>query len=302
MRGYAIATALWTFGVLTAVFPAEAVAKTYVLPVVVTGAPGVNGSYWQSELRVVDDDASTIVVRRKWVALPEGGFVDDPATAPSWEIGAYVGPGFAPPRVLILSGGELLKGTGSTHGAVALEIEKGIDSGFEPDSVLLFIANTGGDTMGGDPNACCLAGNGQLVKPATGDPTAFTTLGWGTSDLDRFRTNVGLVNPNDRAITVTVDLWVYERYATTPNDYWRWKIMGSFAVVLPALGWLQVNDMLASKLDEICPGGCSWLFDAPAPLFLQAWTGVNEGSPPFYAYVSSIHTPTNDPLFIAGYD
>jgi len=282
-------------GLLVSVPFARAATQTYVLPVVVTGVPGLNGSYWQSELRIVDATRDHVVVRRKWVALAEGGFVDDPPIAPTWEMPVEAGPPiFRPPRIFVLSGRELLAGTNATHGAVAIEIDKDVDA------VLLLIANTAASTDG-DPYACCLSGNGQLVTAYVDPPYYRAEFPWSSAGGGLFRTNVGLVNPNDRESTLRVTVAGYSRFQTTPDDYWRDMETGSFEVTLPPFGWLQVNDILRSKLGDICPKGCYWLPDSTGPLLVQVSTVGLDDLAPFYAYVSSIHTPTNDPLFIPGY-
>jgi hypothetical protein len=97
-------------------------AETFVLPAVVKGVPGINGSFWETEVRILRMSLQEpFVVRRVWVATAEGGFVDDPATAPRWEFPEY--PAWNTPRLLQLRGAELLAGSGAPSGAVALEVE-----------------------------------------------------------------------------------------------------------------------------------------------------------------------------------
>ena len=81
-------SARWLFAAAILVLVAgSASAETFVIPVVVPGVAGKNGSYWETEVRVIRLSAvDPVTVRRSWVALPGGGFVDDPATAPTWVI------------------------------------------------------------------------------------------------------------------------------------------------------------------------------------------------------------------------
>jgi hypothetical protein len=121
--------AVWLTGVVAAVLaigPVRAVAETVVLPVVARGVPGINGSVWDSEVRISGPRRFTgISVRRAWVALRDGGFVDDSATAPHWVFPTMVMPAGMPyPQLfIVLTGDQLLQATDASKGAVALEIE-----------------------------------------------------------------------------------------------------------------------------------------------------------------------------------
>lgn len=139
-----------------------AVAETIVLPVVTRGIPGINGSYWDSEVRISGPGRLLPGrIRRVWVALPDGGFVDDPAVAPTWTFPLPACPGLCQPfGVVVLTGDQLLQGTDARKGAVALEIE-GVGN-----SVFLHNSNTQGQPrlpQDSEGPACCLPGNGQPI-------------------------------------------------------------------------------------------------------------------------------------------
>lgn len=98
---------------------ASAAAVDFVVPVVVKGTPGLNGSFWDSEVRILRLTLQQdLVVRRKWVALARGGFVDDPATAPVWAFPAM--PSQLTARMIVLKGSDLLQGVDATHASVGL--------------------------------------------------------------------------------------------------------------------------------------------------------------------------------------
>ena len=119
MRSIALGLTL----VFTVAGAGRGAAETFVLPAVVKGVPGMNGSFWETEVRILRMSLQEpFLVRRVWVATAEGGFVDDPTTAPRWE---YPVAGFSTgrARMLMLLGSDLLAGVTAASGAVAIETE-----------------------------------------------------------------------------------------------------------------------------------------------------------------------------------
>ncbi len=170
----------------------NAAAETYVIPVVVPGVAGKNGSYWETEVRIIRLSAvDPVTVRRSWVALPGGGFVDNLATAPTWVIQS---PNEPPKLVdmLILTGEQLLAGVSATHAAVGLDIEG-------EALVHWRSANTEGqERLPHDrplEEACCWPGSGQFGAALTTPLRGGSTIPWVTSGRGVFRTNLGLINP-----------------------------------------------------------------------------------------------------------
>lgn len=244
-------------------------AETFVLPVVARGVHGLNGSVWDSEARIASGTLGPAgAVKRLWVALPGGGFVDDPATAPSWAFPPIFGSvGFSPMGMVVLTGDQLLQGTEARKGAVALEVDG------TSNEVFLHNVNTLGqprlqDPTGGVP--CCLAGNGQLLR-ALRDPLAGEGfVPWITSGQATFRASVGVINPTAQARTITINL----------------RVLGPIAGTYPT-----------GRAD-----GTYWLLDGnssdpvgPAMVFFSD----NASGLPFYAYASLIYSPLNHPEFIA---
>ena len=148
---------LMTLALTVAAFAGSplAVAETYVLPVIVRGVPGLNGSYWDSEVRVMQLNlAEPVTVRRLWVATAAGGNLDNEGTAPSWALLPT-----SERTLVILTGNDLLQGVDATHASVALEIQGRA-------AVIVHNTNTGGAGRL-PPEYCCLPGNGQLTPALT---------------------------------------------------------------------------------------------------------------------------------------
>jgi hypothetical protein len=273
-------------------------AETVVLPVVARGVAGLNGSVWDSEVRILGPGRFLPgPVRRLWVALPEGGFVDDPATAPQWRFPLPTCPDpCLPLGIVVLTGDQLLQGTNASKGAVALEIE-GTGS-----HVFLRNSNTLGQPrlpQDDEGLGCCLPGNGQLIRALAEPLVGQGLIPWITSGRSPYRVSVGVINPTAQARTITIELEVAgQTFPLWPpgqaGTYWLQTSSTTLAIDLPPWGFRQV-DNLASVLLQECPL-CEGLDRvAPAAIYLLD----NGTQSPFYAYASVIWTPLNDPEFIA---
>ncbi len=274
-----------------------AFAAEYVLPSLVTGVPGKNGSYWESEVRVVRRSLNeTVTVRRIWVAIPGGGFHDDPVSAPSWTLET----GYLAPRMIILQAGHFLQGTGATHGAVGLEISGAAQ-------VFVRVANTRGKSPLPDDTpgvyACCLPGTGQLIPAMTAGVNGPSSVTWVTTGSSPFRTNLAIVNPNDTPLVVTVVPWSLRARLSPigpPGPVWlEW--LDSFAVQttplnLPPWGWLQVNDVFSLWENKDTSTGAPAKLDFVAPGLIALLPSTEQ---PYFAYASVIYSPSNDSEFVA---
>ena len=278
-------------------------AETYVLPVVARGVPGKNGSYWDSEVRISGPNLSSTGgdIKRVWVALPGGGFLDDPAAAPRWGFPSITCPGPCPDviTIVVLTGDQLLQGTDAPKGAVALEIEG------TGNHVFLHNANTLGQPRlpqddGGPP--CCLPGNGQLIRALREPLIAQGFVPWIASGRSPYRVSVGVINPTPQSRTIAIALdhaFSVGRDGSPPDGtYWLGNPVGlnqsMLTIDLPPWGFRQIDD-LASVMLQRCPS-CAWLDRvAPAAIYLVD----SDTQLPFYAYASVIWTPLNDPEFVA---
>jgi hypothetical protein len=63
------------------------------------------------------------------------------------------------------------------------------------------------------------------------------------------------------------------------------------------LGWLETNDVFNTRRDEFCGPGVGVQFDSESPIALCVLAWI---STPLCSLVSSIYTPTNDPLSFPG--
>ncbi len=274
-----------------------AAGASYVVPVVVGGVRGMNGSFWDSELRILQLSATQPVsVRRAWVALRSGGFVDDPATAPHWELPGVSG---YTTLMIVLKGSDLLQGVNATHAAIGLEIEGPVD-------VSLWLANSEGQGRLPDSSQeCCLPGNGQLVHVRPQLIQGESHVSWATTGTGIFRSSLGLVNPNPEPLQVTVFAAMLGPGAGGPFALqpWQWSTTSTFGplvVTLPPWGWIQVDDLfhhmpcLYVPLGGLCP--------PPEQLTLPIGPGVlvlrPATSAPYYAYESLIYSPKSGPEFI----
>ena len=109
-------------GVLLAVTTTAWSQQTIVFPAVADEVEGVNGSLWVTVVRIIKlDPRDDVVLRRKWVCLPDGGFLVDPPGSNTWLFPADEDYG----RVSIELGAGLLYNTNSDLGALAFEVEGG---------------------------------------------------------------------------------------------------------------------------------------------------------------------------------
>ena len=195
----------------------QAGGETVVLPVVVSGIPGINGSFWDSEVRIAGLNLTPPgPIRRLWVALPGGGFVDDPAVAPAWSFPPLACPGtcFAAGLVL-LTGEQLLQGTGASKGAVALDVSGTGNSVFLHNSNTLGQPRLPQDAQG---PACCLPGNGQLVRGLTQPLVGWGLIPWVTAGRSPYRVSVGVINPTATARSLTVNVGPLTPFAGSRLD------------------------------------------------------------------------------------
>jgi hypothetical protein len=277
-------------------------AETVVLPVVARGVHGMNGSVWDSEVRISGPNMQIPWhVKRVWVALADGGFVDDPASAPNWPFPDFAMPSglIFPTGITVLTGDQLLQGTAASKGAVALDIEG------TGNSVFLHNVNTLGQArlpQDADAPPCCLPGNGQLIRAFTDPLVGRAFIPWITSGRWPYRVSVGLINPTSqpRTIVITLDgFWpIGPEETVSDGTYWmRYNLGNSNAMLevnLPQWGFRQIDNLASVMLQE-CPS-CTWLDRvAPADIGLRD----DQTQLPYYAYASVVWTPLNDPEFIA---
>lgn len=269
--------------------------KLYVLPVVVDSVHGLAGSLWETQVRIVKVNRfDEIVIRRVWVCLEDGGFADDPATAPTWELPYGGNRG----RSTLLPAADLLEGTGADRGAVALEVEGG---------ELLVDVSIIDVSLGGfmPPERYRPYGIGQTysaVNAPQDEASHFSWLGgcYGERSLtdycdNHYRNNIGLVNPNPEPMNIRVTVFPFVSSLSLVGDPEEGKVY-----TLPAFGWRQ----FAWPLNEIMPIRETIFFLLTYPLY-----GVANVEPeddlPYHAYVSVVYTTprglisprVNDPYF-----
>jgi hypothetical protein len=265
--------------------------ETYVLPVVVKGVQGLSGSYWDSEIRILLlSRQQDIVVRRAWVALADGGFVDDPATAPSWSF-----PDLPPQltaRMIVLKGSDLLQGVNATHASVGLDI---------PGRVAVYLHNV--NSQGSQEGA--LLGSGQLGPGASVPVVGPVTIPWATAGDANFRMSVGFVNPSPTQLTLRVYTSRVWRAFPGPEivdpRYWLdANPLQPLVVALPPWGWRQVNDIFSKLILCTLPSGC-WPDYAGSgyagPQYMEV--EPDDGQAPYFAYASIVYSPLNDPEFVS---
>ncbi len=294
---------VWLVGVLGAVMlscVAGASAETFVLPVVARGVPGINGSVWDSEVRISGPyQGLPPTVRRLWVALPGGGFVDDVETAPRWVFPTFTMPAGMPLPLTftVLTGDQLLQRTEALKGAVAIEVEG------TGNHVFLHNANTLGQPRlpqgAAEEPACCLPGNGQLIRGLSEPLVQNGAISWITSGRSPYRVSVGVINPTDQSRAFTIEMDVTGPWPNWPpgeadGTYWLANGAAALSFELPPWGFRQIDDLAAVLLEQ-CPSCSSLDRVAPAAVYVID----AETSMPFYAYASVIWTPLNDPEFVA---
>jgi hypothetical protein len=266
-------------------------AETFVLPAVVRGVPGMNGSFWETEVRILRMSLQQpFVVRRVWVATAEGGFVDDPATAPRWEFPQS--PSGYTPRLLQLRGPDLLIGTDAMSGAVAIEVQ---------GSAIVYVRST--NTAGTTTVPLVTRGNGWLTLAPSAPLSGPSTIAWSTEgsagmpEAFGYRTSVGLVNPSPVGLDVRVRVADLSASYSTPaggadRRFWS-DTTPSEPVSVHLAPWtrLQLDDFYASVI--FCyPIGC-WpgpSGEVPALILVEP-----QGGGSYYAYSSMIFNQLNDP-------
>jgi hypothetical protein len=271
-------------------------AETFVLPAVVKGVPGMNGSFWESEVRILRMSLQQpFVVRRLWVATTDGGFVDDPATAPRWEFPPDL-PSYDRPRAIILRGSDLLSAVGADSGAVAIETGGSA-------LVLLRATNTAAAQQL-PPAGAVTRGNGWLVRAATAPLQGPSTVPWSTTGLgltpalSAYRTSLGLVNPNSQALDVRVRAVVLglTRPPVGLPDPRLWRDGSASEPIilhLPPWGRVQRDDLFAS-LAFCSPIACDvWREEDPAVLVVEPLQNL-----PYFAYASQVFSLLNDPEMV----
>jgi len=246
--------------------PAQGQEQLVTLPVVVHGlASGPNDANWISQLRFIRTGSAPVTVRRVWVATEEGGWVDDPDTAPRWTLDDPTNP------IRLASGDELL------YGVPVLEPSLGaVQLAITGDAYVLQRIVDLHQWGLPDPIIWGLffGGPGQMVPALEEAFTGPTFIPW-MAYPPWFRNNVGLVNPNDGPMSFTL------RAVET-----GW-ISPPMTVTLPGYGFLQVNRVL-DRLSE----GLSHLVG-------HAVVNIEpEDSRPYYAYGSLVDDHFNDPQFV----
>jgi hypothetical protein len=172
-----------------------------VFPAVTDEQPGLHGSLWVTNVRIVKMNAfDDIAVHRAWLCLEGGGFEDEPGSGPSWMLQGDAA------RVRVLQGSDLLQGNGLV-GAAGLVVDGG------ELIAHAYIADVRyGDSSSGFSSPWAF-GQGQLApairEPLVG-PSHIPWLG-GCRNLpcsqdppehwDYLRNNIGLVNPNPEPMT-----------------------------------------------------------------------------------------------------
>jgi len=277
----------------------EAVAREVVLPVVTKRVTGAQGSVWETRVQVLrvstDQD---VVVRRAWVALPGGGFVDDPATAPTWVLEVEGGGTYDTHSALVLTGEDLLAGVEASQGAVGLEVTgEALVQGRIADA-----GDGSGQPTGTWPGVT--AGAGQLVPAPVAPLQGRAVLPSGGQVMEcrpvlpgAFRSNVGLVNPGTAALGVEIRGIAYSSHEQEPVFMAAGlPQLVPLQVTLAPLEWVQVNDIVP-ELRFVEPN--IW---GARPCDLGVFFAFNlapdDDAAPYYAYVSVVYSDRNDPEFI----
>jgi hypothetical protein len=278
-----------------------------VLPAVTDEQPGLHGSLWVTNVRIVKVNAfDDVVVHRAWLCLEGGGFEDVPGTGPSWMLEG------SSARVRVLQGSDLLQGNG-TLGAVGLVVEGGevIAHAYVADARF---GDYNDSEQSGDPPGPWVFGQGQLVpairEPLVG-PSHIPWLG-GCLNLpcsqdpperwDYLRNNIGFVNPNPEPMSFvgTVIPFGYSSsgfpggtIGEIPDDPPE-----TFTSTVPPFGWQQFRWQAHSSYLG------NFYVRPPANGFIVSLTPDSEL--PYYAYASVVFTPDpasgapqfNDPMFV----
>lgn len=271
----------WTLMLIVVAVSVPAVAgELYVLPVVVDSVPGLSGSLWETQIRIVKiDPTDDIVIRRVWVCLEDGGFADDPSTAPSWEFpyNYYRG------RTTLLTAADVLDGADADRGAVALEVEGGellID-------VSIVDVSLGGFILPDEYRPYGIGQTYSAVRAPHNDGSHFSWLGgcYGERTItdycdNHYRNNIGLVNPNPGPMDIRVTVFPFISSLSLVGNPEEGRVFS-----LPAFGWRQ----LAWPLDRrmVILETIFYLRSYP----LRGVANIEpEDNLPYYAYVSVVYT------------
>ncbi len=282
--------------------------QTVVIPAISDNTPGINGSVWATEVQIIKKDPQdSLTVRRLWVCVPEGGFLEDPGTALVWEMPLW---NTSRDRLLTLLGEDLLDGTDSSLGAVALVIDGG------EAIVNARVADVSrGRWVGMTP-----FGQGQRVatnlEPLTGpsflpwvggcrnSPCSLTPpLEW-----DYFRNNLGFVNPNPEPLVISGLAIPFGPDSGSGLEEFELSedLYETFERTIPPYGWVQFRWVARQYF-----GFDIWgMWRIPLAGFV-----INldpHQSFAYFAYASTVFAPDpdsgvpvfNDPMFIpaeAGY-
>jgi hypothetical protein len=294
LRHFVAVSAIVSGALTLAGVPGQLWGATYVLPIVVRGVAGKYGSFWDSEVRILRlRPQQQVTIRRAWVALPGGGFADDPTTAPAWDMRASSEPDAD--LMTILTGAELMAGVTATHAAVGLEIEGEVE-------VFSRAANTEGQPRlvapspsDQGPVPCCLPGSGQLMRAFTEPLEGKAMIPWAASGDGIFRTNIGIINPTANWLHATVT--VYGLQGDPSSVSWRLFVqLRPIKVDLAPWGWRQLNDVFQS-VPIYCPFP---VCTPPVPHDVRpAFAVITPGEEqPYFAYTTVLYSPLNDPEFI----
>lgn len=266
---------------------------------------GRNGSIWETNIRLIKNNPDTeVIVRRRWVCLPGGGFLDDQDTAPHWRMQERDPFG----RVVVLDGREALHLSTGNAGAIALEVEGGAVTAHA------YVADLSvGESS--DSYGPWLFGQGQLI-PAMREPLSgpahipwiggCLTIPCSQTPPDHwnyFRNNIGIVNPNPEPLTIEGTVIGFGYWGSGyPGDVGELPTpeLEKFERTVPAYGWMQFH--WESTLDY---RGNALGIGPPANGFIINLTPSTDQ--PYYAYTSVVFSPDpatgapamNDPLFIA---
>lgn len=179
-----------------------------VFPAVVDEVPGEGDSVWVTVVRVVKKNPQdSVTVRRKWVCLPGGGFVDEPTQAPSWDLTGSR----HDDRMLYVEGRELLEGTDAQRGSVALEAEGGD---------VLAHAYVADVSRGLYYSGAVAFGLGQLIPAQRSPQIGRSHIPWlpGCTQIgcepfgaywEYMRDNIGILNPNPEPLEITGEVVVF---------------------------------------------------------------------------------------------
>jgi len=275
-----------------------------VFPVVTDELPGLHGSLWVTNVRLVaaSPEYEDIDTRRAWVCLEGGGFEDEPGSAPNWGLGGDN-------RVAVLTGGDLLNGAGQV-GAVGIEVDGG------ELIAHAYIADVRyGDYSSGFSSPWAF-GQGQLVPAMTEPLVGPSHIPWlgGCRNLpcsqdppehwDYLRNNIGLVNPNPVPMTF--------EGTVIPFGYWALNMPGTinelpqdppetFTKTVPAYGWLQFRWEATFDYRH----ATAFPVSSARNGFIVSLTP--DSDLPYYAYASVVFTPDpesgnpelNDPMYVA---